>query len=327
MKRTPLVVLVAVAAMALVAGCLQPPAGPGGPAQSPVTVEPTAMPPAGGGSEEPGPGQGSAPGPAPPTVEAKSFCPSEAQCDFWDDQFHEYVLYRVDTYVVDVLIVPPASPFAARDTATMKRVVEAWGEGIQALGQDWFVSNFKLNVYVVGTDTIPEEALKDPEIVVVGAEYNPVLLFGIGYQLPEVCLNRGGALATYPDHEHDGMTILAAECKQGGLTCVALNTNFLLGGERRMYDLVAHEFGHCLGIGHVGDALDFKAKTVPVQDIMSYQYDEKQVHCVSTLNVRVLEGVYAPLLDRPRGEHLLAGSFFSMNPAEYAQVPCQNPEP
>lgn len=183
-----------------------------------------------------------------------------------------------------------------------------------------------MNLYVLGEETPPEAALRDPEIIVLAAEYNPVLLFGIGYQDDAgICRDRGGLVTSAEPHSHHGMRITSVECEEGGHTCVALNTNFLLGGPNRLYDLVAHEFGHCLGGGHVGDALDFSAKTVPLADIMSYQYNATQVHCVSTLNVRVLEGVYAPLLGRPEAEWLTAGTHRAMPPGEYDQVSCANP--
>lgn len=255
-----------------------------------------------------------------------NICTASSGCEFWDGNYHEYTLYEVDTAQVDVLIIPPASPFATRDSETMRKAVEAWDAGIDALGASWFADGLSIDAYVLGTDIPPQAALLDPEIIIVGAEANPVLLFGIGEQGPaSICRARGGALATSPMHSHDGMKIMAAECADGGITCVALNTNFLLGGVRRMYDLVAHEFGHCLGTGHVGDAMDFDAKTVPLQDIMSYQDNPNQVHCVSNLNVRSLEGIFAEAMGRPSSEFLAPGSYLTMAPSAYVQVSCPNP--
>ncbi|HUR61472.1 MAG TPA: hypothetical protein VM286_03805 [Candidatus Thermoplasmatota archaeon] len=266
-------------------------------------------------------------------AKAMEFCVAASGCEFWDNDYHEFVLYDVDTPNVDVLIVPSASPDALDDTRIMRRAVDAWSAGIASTGASWFASGFHINAYTVGTDTPPASVLQDPEIVIVGAAANPVLLFGIGEQTPaSICAARGGALQTFPVHEHDGMQILAAECTQGGMLCVALNTNFLLAdffqgtnGAIWLQDLVAHEFGHCLGGGHVGDALDFDAKTVPIHDIMSYQHDDTQVHCVSNLNVRVLEGVYAALLGQPASGQLHAGDYLTMSPAAYSQLACSNP--
>ncbi|HUR49470.1 MAG TPA: cell wall-binding repeat-containing protein, partial [Acidimicrobiales bacterium] len=54
-------------------------------------------------------------------------------------------------------------------------------------------------------------------------------------------------------------------------------------------DLVAHEFGHCLTIGHVGDGLEGSWGALPSNDIMAYSSDPPGLNkCVSTLDV---EGV------------------------------------
>ncbi len=147
-----------------------------------------------------------------------NICTAASGCEFWDGNYHEYTLYEVDTAQVDVLIVPPASPFATRDSETMRKAVEAWDAGIDALGASWFADGLTINAYVLGTDIPPQAALLDPEIIIVGAEANPVLLFGIGEQVPaSICRARGGALATSPVHSHDGMKIMAAECVDGGI--------------------------------------------------------------------------------------------------------------
>lgn len=248
-------------------------------------------------------------------------CNKEKGCDFWDSNYHEYILYEVDTPQVDVLIVPPASPFATRDVATIGLAVDQWSTGIQQLADPWFASGFAIHPYTLGVDTPTPEALADPEIIVLTAEYNPVLLFGIGEQTPVgVCV---ADESTWHQHEGSPWASAMAQCGTGGMVCLAINTNFLLGGEGQMHDLVAHEFGHCLGIGHVGDALDFNAKTVPLNDIMSYQYNPAHVHCVSTLNVKSLQGVYANLLGQPG--FLPADSFYTMAPSAYSQATCSNP--
>jgi hypothetical protein len=312
------VLIASLVAVLLAAGCVSP----GG-----VVEEPA--PGADGTSSGPAPGPAPKPAGSPPNETAAedepTFCESESGCDFWDDDYHEYVLYEVDTYVVDVLIVPSASADTLDDTSVITAAVEAWATGIQELGAPWFTANFTINTYVLGQDVPPAAALQDPEIIVLAAEYNPALLFGIGLQLPMEVPCRGAATQTYAPHAHDGMTIHSAKCEQGGLTCLAVNTNFLLGSPVYLQDLVAHEFGHCLAGGHVGDALDFKAKRVPVHDIMSYQHDEEQAHCVSNLNVRVLEAVYAPLMGVTVEQPVRAGDYYAMAPADYAQVACENP--
>src|SRR5688572_29446633 len=242
-------------------------------------------------------------------------CRREKGCDFWDGNYHEYILYEVDTPQVDVLIVPPASPFATRDIETVGLAVQQWQAGIAALADPWFEQGFAIRSYTAGVDVPAADAAIDPEILVLTAEYNPVLLFGIGLQTPVgVCV---ADESTFHQHTGSPWASAMAECGTGGMACLAINTSFLLGGERLMHDLVAHEFGHCLGIGHVGDALDFNAKTVPMDDIMSYQEDPAQVHCVSSLNVKALQAVYAGLLGQPG--FLPAGSYYHMSPSAYSQ--------
>lgn len=250
-------------------------------------------------------------------------CRREQGCDFWDDQYHEYILYEVDTPDVDVLVVPPASPFATRDVETIGLAVDQWEAGIAALADPWFAAGFSIESYTAGVDVPATGAALDPEILVLTAEYNPVLLFGIGLQTPVgVCV---ADESTFHQHLGSPWASAMAQCGTGGMTCLAINTSFLLGGERTMHDLVAHEFGHCLGIGHVGDALDFNAKTVPMDDIMSYQEDPSQVHCVSSLNVKSLQAVYADLLGQPG--QLFPGDYYTMSPSQYTQVGCSNPDP
>ena len=256
-----------------------------------------------------------------------TFCSSASNCDFWDEDYHEYVLYDVDTPVIDVLIVPSASLQSAQDTAVMKAAVLAWHTGVDQLAVSWLANAFTMNVYVVGQDAIPESARNDPEIIVLAAEYNPFVLLGIGLEPKQYACQAFGAysLREYPLHSHDGMDIAAADCAGMGSVCVAANMNFLLGTKNQLYDLVAHEVGHCLGVGHVGDALDFAAKRVPIHDIMSYQEDPAKVHCVSTLNVRVLESLYAPVLGQTVTQPVGPGDYYDMATSQYSQVNCPNP--
>jgi hypothetical protein len=223
------------------------------------------------------------------------FCTSASGCEFWDNNYHEYILYDVDTPNVDVLIVPPASGLPLSDLAAIQQSVAAWEDGINAMAPAWLASGLDIHAYTLGVDTPPQSALSDPEIIIATANHDPFVLFGIGEQVPfSVCRDQVAA-----DHVHPGATLKMMRCDDGGMQCIVLNTNWLLGSAHDMYDLNAHEFGHCLGLGHVGDALDFDAKTVPVHDIMSYQTTPSQVHCVSSLNIQGLEGIYATLLGQP----------------------------
>lgn len=251
------------------------------------------------------------------------FCESEDGCDFWDDQYHQYVVYDLDTTVIDVVILPPAGMSTPDQIETSRMSVEAWRDGILELGADWFLEGFQMNVYTVGVDVPSLDAVQDPEIIVVSTSAQGIL--GIGLEPKQLgCIILGEEVVRELGvHAHPGGYVMAQDCTGVGFTCFAVNLAGL--SPRQLYDLIAHEVGHCLGAGHVGDALDFRARYAPVEDIMSYQANDEQVHCVSNMNVRNLEGVYAHLLDRPEEEWLPRGSYMPFSPADYMQVECANP--
>jgi hypothetical protein len=248
-------------------------------------------------------------------------CNREQGCTFWDDQYHELILYEVDTAQVDVLILPPASATTLWDLPAIEQGIAAWESGINALAPAWLANGLNIDSYVVGVDVPPAAALADPEIIIASGAANPVVLFGIGQQVP-ISICRQQSAATHQHVDSDWLVQRTA-CADGGVQCLVLNTNFLTGTTGQMYDLNAHEFGHCLGIGHVGDALDFSAKTVPLSDIMSYQSDPNQVHCVSSLNVLALQEVYEPVLGMGAGQEPF--TYVAMNPSSYSQAGCTNP--
>lgn len=163
----------------------------------------------------------------------------------------------------------------------------------------------------------------DPEIVVV-ATHNNALLFGIGIDpLAQPVVEFGGPLAPANDvlrSMQEGIPCLPVEnpfdvsaweavpgfdshhagrggtydedCEggTGGNVCFAINTTLDTPPElldwNEMFDLVAHEFGHCLSLGHVGDGAEGYWGVTPTADIMAYSDDPPEgTKCVSTLDV------------------------------------------
>ncbi|HVM44884.1 MAG TPA: hypothetical protein VM582_03020, partial [Candidatus Thermoplasmatota archaeon] len=211
----------------------------------------------------------------------------------------------LDTPIIDVLLVPPVSPYAERDLRAMRMAVEMWANGIQELaprmGLDW-LAGVEFNIFV-DDDEFTTHPLWDPEIVVVVA--NPVVagVQGIGFDPlglrgpcrgpnPLATFDAWAALPGFDSH-HDGHSGTYVErCEGGGTTCYAVNLAIdpapgvvpaVLG--INTFDLVAHELGHCLSVGHVGDAGDHKANAVPFADIMAYRPAPTPGKCVSSLDV------------------------------------------
>lgn len=243
--------------------------------------------------------------------------------DFNDDDYHEYILYEVDTPDIDILIVPPVTPWVSMDIERVEQALATWKHGIASYG-GWLGTGIDIEYYTVGWDVIPPEVAEDPEIIVVTSEHNPFLLFGVGLQNPISWCHGIDATGNFDwgtplEDGHGPWQSFAAECEDGGDLCYAVNTNFLTGGARELHNLVAHEVGHCLGIGHVGDALDFSAAQVPPGDIMSYQHET--THCVSSLNILALEAVYGGMLGHPEVEQG-PGTFVHMDPAQYSRHAC-----
>jgi hypothetical protein len=60
-----------------------------------------------------------------------------------------------------------------------------------------------------------------------------------------------------------------------------------------------------------------------MQDIMSYQSNPNQVHCVSSLNILALQAVYEPILGQGPGQ--VPMTYVHQSPASYSQTTCANP--
>ena len=228
-------------------------------------------------------------------------------------------LNALDSPKVDVLVMVPVSPTAERDMRIMRQSVEMWEGGIDYLagqmGLGWLASGMDFHITVDRVDLSGDGGefttypIVDPEIVVIAT--NPVGGVGIGVDpIPLVftdenlvpCHNVANPfdfeywenLPGFNDHHEERTGTYVEDCGgAGGNICFAINGAIdPLPGQIdvfNLFDLVSHEFGHCLTLGHVGDGAEGEWGVVPTNDIMAYNADPPGLNkCVSTLDV---EGV------------------------------------
>ena len=229
-------------------------------------------------------------------------------------------LNALDTPKVDVDVLLPVSPAAERDMRIATQAVQMWDDGLHYLaGQmdlDWLEDNFEMNVrtHLVGVNAegLPEDpiTLIDPEIVVVVS--NPAGGIGIGIDptsfvgqlglvddngVPCAAVPNPFSMAQwqakpgYKEHNGEPGGVFVQDCAGvGGNVCFAVNGAVDpvpgLSDFFPLFDLVSHEFGHCLTLGHVGDGADGPWGPTPTNDIMAYSTDPPLVNkCVSSLDV------------------------------------------
>ncbi|WP_372728276.1 thrombospondin type 3 repeat-containing protein [Nocardioides sp.] len=228
-------------------------------------------------------------------------------------------LNALDSPIIDVAVLVPASPTAERDLRILRQAVEAWEGGIEYLsdemGLDWLRDGVKFHISpdIVSLTEGEEPStypLYDPEIVVIatnpaggiGIGIDPVYLtdaLGIFDENGVPChniqnpfsLDTWEGMPGYDGHHGDGGGYYVEDCGgAGGNVCFSVNgaidpvpgTTDTFG----LFDLVLHETGHCLTLGHVGDGAEGDWGPVPTTDIMAYSADPAgQNKCVSTLNV------------------------------------------
>jgi hypothetical protein len=215
--------------------------------------------------------------------------------------------FEWDRASLDVLIVPPEhgqvvndegvlgggdpnelDPFNNSYMRAIEDSIAAWESGIAQFGPRWLVDGVRFNTYVVGRDQIPQEALEQPEIVVMTDQTKGPIL--------------GFALSTDP--------------------CLVNNSKFFVTSMTYadMYNINGQEFGHCLGLLHTSDGR-------PDHDVMDGTYDDTpgaagtHLHCVSNLDVLGLEQVFGGIFGKP------TEAFVSVLPTQYRTIPCSYDNP
>lgn len=242
----------------------------------------------------------------------------------------------LDSPEVDVLIMVPASPAAERDMRIMRQSIEMWEAGIDYLANqlalDWLAQGMNFHVTVDVIDVTGDEGgefttypVVDPEIVVIAS--NPV--GGIGIGIDPIDFNNDvfgfpnngegpchgianpfdheawEALPGFNSHHESRSGTYVEDCGgSGGNICFAVNGAIdpqpggVMGDFFSLFDLVSHEVGHCLTIGHVGDGAEGDWGGLPSNDIMAYDTDPVGMNkCVSTLDVEGIATVMSRYLD------------------------------
>ena len=242
----------------------------------------------------------------------------------------------LDSPQIDVLVMLPLTPAAERDMRIMRQAVEMWEGGIDYLApqmeMQWMADGVDFHITVdyfdpAGDDggEFTTEPVIDPEIVVIGAT-NPVGGLGIGIDpVANVFVNPNGPLPCLPvdnpfdveawealpgfnDHHAERSGTYNEDCgdaeggQSGGNVCFAVNTALDPAPDTfelvSLFDLVAHEFGHCMTVGHVGDGAEGLWNATPTNDIMAYHSDPPGINkCVSTLDVEGVATVVSRYLD------------------------------
>lgn len=242
-------------------------------------------------------------------------------------------LNGLDSPQVDVAVLVPVSPTAERDMRIMRQAVEMWEGGIDYLAGEmdlpWLAEGVDFHITVDYVDLTGEDGgefttypLVDPEIVVIAT--NPVGGAGIGIdpvwfaselQITDPNLvpchsienpfdfDTWENMPGFNSHHEERSGTYVEDCGgAGGNVCFAVNgaidpapgVTDVFG----LFDLVSHEFGHCMTVGHVGDGADGPWGPVPTNDIMAYSADPPGLtKCVSTLNVEGVATTMSHYLD------------------------------
>ena len=167
------------------------------------------------------------------------------------------------------------TPFENSYMRAIEASIEEWNRGIRMFGSDALTKRFKASVYVIGRDELPQGG--DPDILVTTDENKgPVLGFAM---YTEPCIVNNSQMFTRSFNYAD------------------------------MYNVMGQEYGHCLGLGHVGSqggADPTSSQKHPEHDVMNGFYADPigaegtHLHCVSSLDVKGLEYTFVKSLTGSR---------------------------
>lgn len=212
-----------------------------------------------------------------------------AAADHDDGVYELPALAMWDHYDLSILIHPPPhGPIYNQETGVLggpgpnelttsntylkaiEAAIAAWDKAIDALGADWLKEAYQPTVYVLGRDDVPQDVLLQPDILVVTDEWEASSL-GTAVRV-DPCIVRMSRASlqsfTYAD----------------------------------MYNVTAQEFGHCLGLSHVGSQAGVDPTSEqkhPEHDVMNGFYShmvgaaDTHLHCISNLDILGLEHVFS----------------------------------
>lgn len=190
--------------------------------------------------------------------------------------------------VLDVVIVPPEhgqvvndsgllggngadelNPYTSSYMQAIEKGVKDWDTAVEQFGSASLKSKLVTNIYVLGRDEIPAQVLSDVEILITTDQTKTVVL---GFALT------GSFIA---------------------FDCLVDNSKFYLTSfsYADMYNVNGQEYGHCLGLNHVGVENAPQDNTIK-HDVMNGSYADSvgaagtHLHCMSNLNVKGLDAVF-----------------------------------
>lgn len=240
-----------------------------------------------------------------------ALAPPVSAADFNDSNYHQEVWFEWDTAHLDVLILPPQMAYSPFRMQALLDNVEDWQAAIDDHAVSWMAGDIDLVAYAPGIHTLPP----------AGFQVNDVDIFIVLDAEPGVI----GVAAQFDQCEF--LFNLPTTCNDmGERVCIINNTNWQTT-QQGLYRLNGHEFGHCLGLGHVGDAGDFSTQQVPSDDVLSY--DDGASGCPSNLNLLALQGSFAAVLGGtpPAQDYLNGYGYVEMATSSYQVYACDGVTP